>query len=137
MLQDKRAITDLRVLRQSSLRRPFVMMQCVRALGLLGDKDLVAELISELAAPSVTLIRLSALVSALAQIGDRSCLPALQELMANQDVSPLTRAFAAVALGGVCDKSPLSWNSVYATQVNYRAATETLTDGATGILDLL
>ncbi len=137
LLQDRRAITDLRVLRQGSLRRPFVMMQCVRALGLLGDKDLVGELISELAAPSVTLIRLSALVSALAQIGDRSCLPALQDLMANQDVSPLTRAFAAVALGGICDKSPMSWNSVYATQVNYRAATETLTDGATGILDLL
>ena len=137
LLQDKRAITDLRMLRQNSVRRPFVMMQCVRALGLLGDKDLVAELTSELAAPSVTLIRLSSLVSALAQIGDRSCLAPLQQLMANQDVSPLSRAFAAVALGGVCDKDSEPWNSVYATQVNYRAATETLTDGAAGILDLL
>lgn len=137
LLQDSRAIPDLRVLRKASGRRTFVMMQSVRALGLLGDHTLTEQLNSELAAPGVTLIRLSAIASALAQIGDRRSLPALQKLMADQDVAPLTRAFAAVALGGVCDKDPLPWNSVYATQVNYRASTETLTDGMAGILDLL
>lgn len=137
LLQDARAIPDLRVLRKGSVRRTFVMMQSVRALGLLGDHTLTEQLNGELAAPGVSMIRLSAIAAALAQIGDRRSLPALQKLMANQDVAPLTQAFAAVALGGVCDKDPLPWNSVYATQVNYRASTETLTDGRAGILDLL
>jgi HEAT repeat protein len=137
MLQDARAIPDLRVLRKGSVRRTFVMMQSVRALGLLGDHTLTEQLNAELAAPGVTLIRLSAIASALAQIGDRRSLPALRKLMADKNVAPLTQAFAAVALGGVCGKDPLPWNSVYATQVNYRASTETLTDGMAGILDLL
>ena len=42
-----------------------------------------------------------------------------------------------MALGGVCDKDALPWNAIYATQVNYRASTETLTDGRSGLLDLL
>jgi HEAT repeat protein len=137
LLQDARAIPDLRVLRKDSVRRTFVMMQSVRALGLLGDHTLTDQLNAELAAPGVSLIRLSAIASALAQIGDRRSLPALQKLLADTDVAPLTRAFAAVALGGVCDKDPLPWNSIYASQVNYRASTETLTDGMAGILDLL
>ncbi|MFT6078001.1 MAG: HEAT repeat protein [Planctomycetota bacterium] len=137
LLQDARAIPDLRVLRKGSVGRTFVMMQSVRALGLLGDHTLTEQLNAELAAPGVSLIRLSAIASALAQIGDRRSLPALQKLMADQDVAPLTQAFAAVALGGVCDKDALPWNSVYATHVNYRASTETLTDGRAGILDLL
>ena len=137
MLQDASAIPDLRVLRKGSVRRTFVMMQSVRALGLLGDHTLTDQLNAELAAPGITLIRLSAIASALAQIGDRRSLPALRKLMADQSVAPLTQAFAAVALGGVCDKDPLPWNSVYATHVNYRASTETLTDGMAGILDLL
>ena len=137
LLQDARAIPDLRVLRKDSVRRSFVMMQSVRALGLLGDHTLTDQLNAELAAPGVSLIRLSAIASALAQIGDRRSLPPLQKLLADADVAPLTRAFVAVALGGVCDKDPLPWNSIYASQVNYRASTETLTDGRAGILDLL
>ena len=137
LLQDPRAVPDLRTLRQNSVRRTFVMMQSVRALGLLGDHTLAEQLNAELAAPGVSLVRLSAIASALAQIGDRRSLPALQKLMASNDVAPLTQAFAAVALGGICDKDPLPWNSVYASQVNYRASTETLTDGMAGILDLL
>lgn len=137
LLQDARAMPDLRELRKGSVRRTFVMMQSVRALGLLGDHTLTEQLNAELAAPGVSLVRLSAISSALAQIGDRRSLPALQKLMADKDVAPLTQAFAAVALGGICDKDPLPWNSVYATHVNYRASTETLTDGAAGILDLL
>ena len=137
LMQDPRAIVDLRAVRTDATSRTFVLMQTVRALGLLGDHTLSDQLSAELSEPGISLIRLSATASALAQIGDRRCLPALQALMARNDVAPLTRAFAAVALGGVCDKDPLPWNAVYATQINYRACTETLTDGMAGILDLL
>jgi HEAT repeat protein len=137
LLQDNRAIKDLREVRKDATRRPFVLLQTVRSLGLLGDHTLTDQLIAELQGSGQSLVRLSATAAALAQIGDRRCLPALRGLLANEDVTPLTRAFAAVALGGVCDKDPLPWNAAYATQVNYRAATETLTDGGSGILDLL
>lgn len=137
LLQDASVVNDLRDLRESAARRPFVLMQAVRALGLLGDYTLTEQLSAELTTSGTSLIRLSATASALAQIGDRRCLPALQALVKNRDVTPLTQAFAVVALGGVCDKDALPWNAIYATQVNYRASTETLTDGRSGLLDLL
>jgi len=137
LLRDTSALNDLRDIREGSSRRPFVMMQSVRALGLLGDYTLTAQLSQELSQPGATVLRLAATASALMHIGDRRCLPALRELVAKPSVTPLTQAFAIVALGGVCDKDPLPWNSVYASFVNYRASTETLTDGIAGILDLL
>ncbi len=137
LLQDASAVNDLRELREQSSRRPFVLMQTVRALGLLGDHTLTEQLSAELAEPGSTVMRLAATATALAQIGDRRCLPALRALANNSNVTPLAQAFAVVALGGVCDKDPLPWNAIYANHVNYRASTETLTDGRSGLLDLL
>ncbi|MFK7740969.1 MAG: HEAT repeat domain-containing protein [Planctomycetota bacterium] len=137
LLRDKRAVPDLRNLRKNALRRPFVLLQSVRALGLIGDHELTAELTEELALPNQTLVRLSATAAALGQIGDRRCLGALRQLANDGEQGPLARAFAVVALGGVCDKDPLPWNAAYASNVNYRAWTETLTNGQNGILDLL
>jgi HEAT repeat protein len=137
MLRDPRAIEDIRPLMRESIRRPFVLMQCVRGLGLLGDRTAVDDLCAELEQPEPSLVRLSAAASALSQIGDRRSLDPLLKMMQNPQLTPLTRAFAAVALGGICDKEPLPWNAVFATQTNYRASTETLTDGQSGILDIL
>lgn len=137
LLRDTTSLNDLRDLRENSSRRPFVMMQSVRALGLLGDFTLTEQLSNELSESGSTVLRLSATAQALMQIGDRRCLPALQEMLRKSDTTPLTKAFAVVALGGVCDKDPMPWNSIYASYVNYRASTETLTDGMAGLLDLL
>ena len=57
-------------------------------------------------------------------------------MLGDKSLTPLTRAFAAVALGSVCDKQALPWNSSLAALANYRAAVETLTDGGCGILDI-
>ena len=137
LLRDHRAVQDLRDLRADAARRPFVQLQSVRALGLLGDAALHDQLLEELRAADNSLARLSGAAAALGQIGDRRCLQALLRLADDRSAVPLSRAFAAVALGSVCDKEPLPWSAAYATQINYRAATATLTDGAAGILDLL
>jgi hypothetical protein len=137
LLEDARAIPDLRALRAAAARRPFVLLQSVRALGLLGDRALNDQLVRELKAEGQSLARLAATAAALGQIGDRRCLPALRALVEDEHAQPLSRAFAAVALGSVCDKDPLPWNAAYATYINYRASTETLTNGSSGILDLL
>lgn len=137
LLRDPRAVNDIRMLLQASGRRPFVLMQCVRALGLIGDHSVSELLCKELEQPDTSLVRLSAAAAALGQIGDRRSIEPLLRMLANDKLTDLTRAFAAVALGSLCDKDPLPWNSAFATHTNYRAATETLTNGGGGILDIL
>jgi HEAT repeat protein len=75
--------------------------------------------------------------SALGFIGDRRTIEPLKRMLQNEQLTPLSRAFAAVALGGVGDKEKLPWNSKLSTNMNYRAAVDTLTDKTAGILDIL
>jgi HEAT repeat protein len=137
LMGDHDATGEIRALVAAADRRPQVLSQAVRALGLLGDHGIVADLCRRLAEPDPSLVRLSALAAALGQIGDRRSLQPLLAMLEDQRLTPLTRAFAAVAVGLVGDKDPLPWNAAYASTTNYRAATETLTDGASGILDIL
>lgn len=137
LMRDDRAIGPIRSLLDSSSRRPTVMLQSARALGMLGDGAVLDDLCRRLRDPEPSLIRLSAVAAALGQIGDRRSIEPLLAMLNDARLTPLTRAFAAVALGGVCDKDPLPWNWAYASTTNYRAATATLTDGASGILDIL
>jgi hypothetical protein len=137
LLRDKDAVPQLRDLLRDAHRRPFVMMQCARALGLLGDHATADMLCQELATGDTSLVRLSAIAQAVGQIGDRRSLEPLLRMLADDRLTGITRAFAAVALGTVCDKDPLPWNANYASHTNYRAATDTLTDGQSGILDIL
>jgi HEAT repeat protein len=137
LMGDHNAIGEVRSLVATSVRRPQVLQQAVRALGLLGDHTIVDELCRQLEHPEPSLLRLSAVAAALGQIGDRRSLPPLLGMLEDARLTPLTRAFAAVALGTVCDEEALPWNAAYASSTNYRAATETLTDGAAGVLDIL
>lgn len=137
LLGDQLALGEIRQLFQSSVQRPFLRMQSVRALGLLGDHERVDALCDQLTHGSHSLTHLAATASALGQIGDRRAIAPLSQMLADTRLVPLARAFAAVALGVIADKDPLPWNAAYATQVNYRAATATLTDGQSGILDIL
>ena len=137
LMRDDRAIGPIRQLLDASTRRPTVMLQCARALGMLGDSSVLDDLCRRLQDPEPSLVRLSAVAAALGQIGDRRSIEPLLAMLGDERLTPLTRAFAAVALGGVCDKDPMPWNWAYASHTNYRAATATLTDGASGILDIL
>ncbi len=137
LMRDPRAVPEIRGLLAGASRRPFLMMQCVRALGLIGDSSVTETLCRELETDEPSLAKLSAAASALGQIGDRRSLDPLLRMLASDTLTPLTRACAAVALGSICDKDALPWNHVFASFTNYRAATETLTDGASGILDIL
>ncbi len=137
LMRDDRAMGPIRNLLETAERRPTVMLQCARALGMLGDGAVLDDLCRRLRDPEPSLVRLSAVAAAIGQIGDRRSIDPLLNMLADERLTPLTRAFAAVALGGVCDKDPLPWNWAYASHTNYRAATATLTDGASGILDIL
>jgi HEAT repeat protein len=137
LLGDHSATTTIQRLLDGATRRPVLLVQAATALGRLGDRDACEYLCRQIETGERSLARLAALAGALGQIGDRRSLAPLMRMLADAELTPLTRAFAAVALGGVCDQDPLPWNARFAELLNYRAATETLTDGVAGILDIL
>jgi HEAT repeat protein len=122
---------------KSSTYRPVLLQQAAIALGLLGDKNVVSDLVDTLTA-SKSLSTQAALSAALGQIGDKRSIDPLVEMLSNQNLTARARGFAAVALGIVADKEPLPWNSKIAVNLNYRATTATLNDtNGTGILNIL
>lgn len=136
LMNDQRSKDEMRDMVSKSLRRPDLLKQGAIALGKLGDKT-IAEELQKLLAESENLATLSAIASALGFIGDRRTIEPLKQMLANESLQPLSRAFAAVALGGVGDKEKLPWNSKIGSNMNYRASVETLTDKTAGILDIL
>jgi len=128
----------LRALVRASVARPGLMREAAAGLGLLGERELVTELVAALRAADV-LAEQSAIAASLGFIGDQRAIEPLLELLGDTRVVRTARAFAAAALGIVCDKEPLPWNSKLAVDVYYGQPPATLTDslGARGVLDLL
>ncbi|MDP6368623.1 MAG: HEAT repeat domain-containing protein, partial [Planctomycetota bacterium] len=115
-----------------------LLQQAAIALGLLGDKDLVPELVDMLTGAK-SLASQAAISSALGFIGDARSIDPLISMLQDGQITDRARGFAAVALGLVADKEDLPWNAKIAVDTNYRASTSTLTSASegTGILDIL
>ena len=138
LMGDTRSMDSIRTLVQNSIRRPELLQQAAIALGKMGDKSVTDILHDMLKDPSKqNVASLSSISAALGFIGDRRTIDPLIKMLHDESITPLSRAFAAVALGGVSDKESLPWNSKIAVDMNYRAAVETLTDQVAGILDIL
>jgi HEAT repeat protein len=137
-LMDARdAVKPIQDIVKDSKYKPDLLKQAAIALGLLGDKELVLDLVGMLK-EAKGLATQAAIASALGFIGDSRSIDPLVEMLRNKDLTATARGFAAVALGIVADKEELPWNSKISTNINYRANTSTLTDPqGTGILDIL
>jgi HEAT repeat protein len=131
-------IKEIQTVVKDSTYKPDLLKQAAIGLGLLGDKELVPELIKSLETAKGQASQ-AALASALGFIGDsRSIDPLVAMLKRKEGITDTARGFAAVALGIVADKEMFPWNSKISTNINYRANTTTLTgDNGTGILDIL
>ena len=136
MLDHKQIADHLVEVMQRSIHKPFLLLQCAVALGRLGDARAVPTL-QEMLGKCDTMAGLSAVATAIGQIGDRRSIDPLIAAMLDQQKTKLARAYAAAALGGVGDKDPVPWNSQIASDTNYMATVDTLTNGATGVLDIL
>ncbi|HEX6882563.1 MAG TPA: HEAT repeat domain-containing protein [Planctomycetota bacterium] len=138
LMNAREAVEKINKIVDESKYRPDLLKQAAIALGLLGDKDLVPKLI-DLLQESKGLATQASLSSALGFIGDQRSIDPLVTMLQNDTLTERARGFAAVALGIVADKELLPWNSKIGLDLNYRAATETLTNQAsgTGILDIL
>ena len=137
LMNEQKAREDIHDIVLWSVRRPDLLKQAAISLGKLGDKTAAQTLVGMLDGKESNLAKMSAISSALGFIGDRRTIIPLKKIMFNDALTPLSRAFAAVALGGVADKEKLPWNSKISRNTNYRAAVETLTQSGTGILDIL
>ena len=137
LMNEQKAKEDIHEVVTWAVRRPELLQQAAIALGKLGDKTVTQTLIGMLQEKETNLSKMSSIASALGFIGDRRTIRPLKKILFNETLTPLSRAFAAVALGGVADKEKLPWNSKIARNMNYRGAVETLTQSGTGILDIL
>ena len=122
---------------RASKYQPELLRQAAIALGLLGDKSLVPELVAMLQGAK-SLASQAAVASALGFIGDARSIDPLIAMLADKQITGSARGFAAVALGIVADKESLPWSAKISININYRANTSTLTTPeGTGLLDIL
>jgi HEAT repeat protein len=142
LMGEKSAIGEIQELVKNATRRPELLRETAIALGLLGDKSVLDTLVKILTdKDNKTLAVQAAVATALGYVGDYRAIKPLGESLIDKDklLSAESRAFAAVALGIVCDKEDFPWNFKISTDLNYTATTATLNDqiSQTGILNLL
>jgi HEAT repeat protein len=136
LLEYAPAADSLLELMQQSVRRPFVLQQCAIALGRMGDLR-AAPLLHEMLQKSESMAVLSAVATGLGYLRDRRSIDPMIAVLGDQERTKLARAFAAAALGFIGDKDLLPWNAPIADSMNYMATVDTLTNGSTGVLDIL
>ncbi|MDF1797874.1 MAG: HEAT repeat domain-containing protein [Planctomycetota bacterium] len=137
MIGDPTAIRTIQEVIADSTYRGALMQQAAVGLGLLGGYESSALLVDTLVASKSLAVKAS-MANALGLIGDRRSLEPLVALLSTKEQPDLARGLAAAALGNICSGSMLPWNEPLARNINYRAATETLTGlGGRGILDIL
>jgi len=118
-----------------------LLRQAAIGLGLMRDKTILSKLM-EFMNPKEgrpTLSVLASTATAIGFIGDTNSVTPLVDTLKNERLTPLGRAFAAVALGMVGDPELLPWNEPIGADLNYRASVSTLVERtvANGILDIL
>jgi HEAT repeat protein len=98
----------------------------------MSDTEAVSVLITTLK-DAQTLGVSSAVAKALGIIGDESAIDPLREIAFDPSIQNITRAFACVALGIVCEKTDLPWNARISQDNNYRARVPAIDE----VLDIL
>ncbi len=138
LLGELRSAEPIAEVVRESQYRPELLKQAAIALGLLGDKTIVPDLL-EMLKNARSLASQASIVSALGFIGDARSIAPLIEMLGDRTLTETARGFAAVALGVVADSTPLPWKTSFSVDVNYRAAPDTLNanSAGTGLLNIL
>lgn len=136
LLGERAASHDLTQLLKRSTRRPFLVQRCAIALGQLGDRQASTNLV-DLMQQSDSVAVLSALAIGIGRIRDRRSIGPLLDLLDKRDLTKIARGFVAAALGGIGDKELLPFNTRLTVDSNYMEPVNTLTNGLSGVLDIL
>lgn len=143
MLADEGALTIIRAELGQNLYRPYLTRDFATALALTGDPALVPLLVDRLVSAAFIPERVAA-VQAFEWCSDPDAVSALLFVLAERRlnrkrIDDTSRAFAASALGNLCARDPLPWNTRLALDVVWNAAPPSLTDARNGggVLDVL
>jgi HEAT repeat protein len=132
LMNYKAAAEKVRKIAATEIASFRLRLQAATSLGLMGDTEAVDVLIKALK-EGETLSVTSSAAKALGLIGDRSAIEPLRTILDDQGANKLARAFSAVALGIIGEKSDLPWNSVISENYNYRAKVKAISE----VLDIL
>ena len=136
LLGDPAAVPVLSEVLEKAQRHPFLLQQAAVGLAMLGDRAANDRLLAKMKeAQSVAV--LAALGNAIGRIGDRRAIDPLIEMTQDKELTKLARAFVAAALGGIGDMSSVPWNLPLSRDANYASPVDTLSNGSTGVLDIL
>jgi HEAT repeat protein len=133
---DSGFVPDLRRVFAASRSRWNQHRATAEALAALGDGAVTAALLADIdAGPRLAATAAASL--ALGTIRDPAAAAPLLRMLRDDTSTPLTRAFAAVALGRIAAGEAAEWSAPLAHGTNWLAAVPTLTDCNAGVLDLL
>ncbi|MHC4513257.1 MAG: HEAT repeat domain-containing protein [Planctomycetota bacterium] len=137
LMDDQGSVPLISRIMLGSELRPVLMTQAAIALARLQHRGSTDALQRMLAQSNQNIIPLAGIANALGFIGDERSVDPLIRLLGNTSKPSLLRAFAAVALGMIADGNVMPWNARIANGINYRANVETLSNGKSGVLDIL
>lgn len=143
MLSDATGLEVIRGELRRNLYRPYLTRDFATALALVGDPALVPLLVDRLVSATFIPERIAA-VQAFEWCLDPEAANALlfvltERRLGTKRIDDTSRAFAASALGNLCARDPLPWNTRLALDVVWNAAPPSLTDARNGggVLDVL
>jgi HEAT repeat protein len=120
---------------RSSLNKPAALERAAIAMILVGNRDIVPELL-ELYESTGSLVSRISLVRALGRTGDERAARPLVDVMRDDESPALLRAWSAASLGWLADAAELPYTAALSVDVNYLASPPTLTSrGGDGIID--
>ncbi len=137
LMDDRHAIPLMVDILRDARRRPVLMAQAAVALARLQERGAAEVLHPMLRRTDHQSITLAAAASALGWIGDDHSVEPLLKVVGAEKMPKLLRAFAVASIGMIADHDWLPWNAAIARDMNYRAMVGTLSNGASGVLDIL
>ncbi len=136
LMNDRGSITALTDRMCTSKFQPQLLVDIAVSRALLGDKEVIPELVTMLGMAS-GLSSQAGIATALGRVGDVRAIDPLLALLEDHEKTERARAFAAQALGVLADRSMIKPTARYTIDANYRAVTETQVSStfACGVFD--
>ena len=119
------AVEYLRTVLDNTDNLPLLKQQTAIGLGLMGNRDVAANLVRSLKEDSSTFVQAS-ITQALGYIGDRTSILPLTTMLTDSKARNLTRAFACVALGTIGEDTLVPVLSELFVHHNFPATNRTL-----------
>ena len=137
LMEDEASVPLIEDVLQGSTLRPTLITHAALALARLQKRRAQGMLRSMLRDDQQFTLAWVSAAAALGHIGDAESVPELLRLVADEKIPKLLRAFAVASLGLIADDDELPWNAEIAMNINYRALVETMSNGSSGVLDIL